>query len=369
MNELEKLRGQIDEIDAGIVNLLERRLKVAEQVAQFKLERGLPVLDSGREAQVIAAREAMMKEPARKKDVRRLFETLMSISRARQQEIISAHMPARQKTSAERAAYQGAPGAYSQQALRAYFDDNTQEAAYQTFEDVFRAVAQGEVEYGVVPIENSYAGSVLQTYDLLSEYDLHIVGEYRLPVDHALLAARGAKAEDITDVYSHEQALAQCAGYLARHPEWELHSYHNTASAARLVAECGDLSKAAVASIFAGERYGLTVLEQGISGSGENTTRFAILGREPYAGADADKASVCFSLAHKPGSLARVLNVFAETGLNMVKIESRPVRHRTFEYLFYVDFEGEHMRDALEKADGTVGLFVSGLRVLGVYPK
>lgn len=369
MDKLEQLRGQIDEIDAELVRLLERRLDVAEGVARYKLERNLPVLDSGREARVIAAREAMLSDPARRGGVRRLFETLMSISRARQQEIIAEHSPVGPKAGAGKAVFQGVPGAYSQQALRAYFDAATQAAACPTFEDVFRAVAQCEADYGVVPIENSYAGSVLQTYDLLSEYDLHIVGEYRLPIDHALLALPGAAPDGITDVYSHEQALAQCGSYLARHPGWEIHSYHNTAAAAKLVADSGDMTKAAIASAYAGEIYGLAVLERGISGSGENATRFAILGREPYAGKDADKASVCFSLAHTPGALARVLNVFAESGLNMVKIESRPIRHRTFEYRFYVDFEGENMQEALEKADETVGLFVSELRVLGVYPK
>ncbi|MGI6153595.1 MAG: prephenate dehydratase [Christensenellaceae bacterium] len=370
MDELEKLRKQIDETDEKLLGAFVKRLEIAEGVARYKIDRNKPVFDAAREEEVLKKREQMAGDPALAKDVRRLFILLMSISRARQQALINrqSEKSRRQAHSVAGAiAFCGIPGAYAHQALTDVFGMDANAMALGSFEEVFSAVADGRAACGVLPIENSHAGSVLRVYDLLDEYPLYITGEYLLKIEHALLAKRGTALSDIRKVYSHEQALSQCAEYLAAHKGWELVPYYNTAAAAKFVAQSEDKSAAAIASRYAGELYGLNVLEDGINTSSENATRFILLSKEMQEKPVAKKASIRFSLEHKAGSLQRALAHFAEYGLNMVKIESRPMPGRSFEYIFYVDFEGKDVSEAVRGALEDAGGVLREPRILGVY--
>ena len=368
MTELEKLREQIDVVDREIIKAFKKRLQIAKDVAEYKISNDLPVLDVSREMAVLQKRREMAGDRSLSRDIDRLFELLMKISREHQAVLVEQSRP--EKTTAVcrgKVGYQGVRGAYSDLAQNEYFGAQADTKSFDTFEGVFRAVLNGEVEYGVVPIENSYAGSVEQVYDLLNQYDVKIVGEQFIHIENALLGIEGGRIEDIREVYSHDQPFLQCAEYLKRHAHWKQIPYYNTAISAKYVAECKDKRKAAIASEYAGRIYGLQVLEPSISTSGENTTRFIVLGACLLENTDANKASISFVLDHKPGALARVLNVFAHLNLNMVKIESRPLRDKNFEYRFYVDFAGKGISDTIASALDEIRQYCIQLRLLGVY--
>ncbi|WP_041657913.1 prephenate dehydratase [Marinithermus hydrothermalis] len=270
-----------------------------------------------------------------------------------------------------RVAYQGAEGAFSEAAaLTAYPDAET--VGYATFHEVFEAVAGGAVHCGVVPVENSLAGSINQTYDLLLEHDLHVVGEVILRVQHCLVAPKGTRIEEVRRVISHPQALAQCDGFLARY-HLEGVPVYDTAGAARQLAQHPEPGVAAIASRRAAERYGLEVLAEGIEDFEFNYTRFFVLAtQERPRGEGPHKTSVVFALrqrlGHSPGGLLEVLQGFAEHRVNLTKLESRPRRDRPWSYVFYVDFEG-HVEDPAP-AQALLALLrrASFVKVLGSYP-
>ncbi|MDL2237796.1 chorismate mutase [Christensenellaceae bacterium OttesenSCG-928-K19] len=367
MSRLEELREEIDRIDGNIIELFEKRMQCAKEVAQYKQERGMQVLDSSRERQVLEQREKLLRNKGLSAYNKRLFLLLMELSRAYQRCFLVLNEGRQVLATNDMVVFQGEPGANSQAALVCFFGKDVRMEHYATFEQVFQAVNSGKAGYGVIPIENSYTGSIAAVYDLLHTYQLQIVGEQYLKIDHKLLGVPGAKLENVTDVYSHEQALMQCAGYL-KAKQFSQHPYYNTAASAKFVAETGDKTKAAIASGYAARLYGLDILEDDISVSAGNTTRFIIVAKNPYTGENADKVSVCFVLDHQPGALANALQFFAQNGLNMVKIESRPLVDRNFEYMFYVDFAGGAAQKALagitEKNSGVFREFT----VLGAYP-
>lgn len=368
MAELDDLRRQIDEVDEEIVRAFEKRIKIAEEVARCKIEKGLPVLDRIREAALLKSREQMLSDRQLKRDIDRVYELLMSISRAHQQKLMKAEKKPAGAAQAVKVAYAGVQGAYADMARYEYFGESSKGAlSFDTFEGVFDAVQTGDAQYGIVPIENSYAGSVEEVYDLLNQYDVYIVGEQLIHIEHELLGIPGADIGQIEEVYSHDQGLLQCAGFLDGYPQWKQIPYYNTAISAKFVAESGDVRKAAIASEYAAEVYGLEILRRAINSSGENTTRFIVISDEYAKNNKANKASLSFVLEHKPGALAHVLDVFAKQSLNMVKIESRPLRHRNFEYRFYVDFAGEGLADLIEPAVQEIKAYCSQMKLLGIY--
>jgi chorismate mutase/prephenate dehydratase len=259
-------------------------------------------------------------------------------------------------------AYQGIEGSYGSEAARSFFDSNMVLVPKETFEDVFSAVTKGECASGIVPVENSITGSVVQNYDLLDAYRCFVTGEVILPVDHVLLGIPKTAVSDIKKVYSHEQGLLQCADYLDTHKDWERVPYLNTAVAAKFVAEQNDKANAAIASRYAGERYGLAVLAQGISGSPNNSTRFFAVsskkGKEK-----GNKASLLFTVRHEKGSLARALVLLSD--LNLTRIESRPSPNENWEYRFYVDLEGN--LSTLEPILAGLSAYCTSVRLLGIY--
>ncbi|MDQ7859589.1 MAG: prephenate dehydratase [Armatimonadota bacterium] len=264
-------------------------------------------------------------------------------------------------------AFQGERGAYSEAAAIAHFGEITP-VPCRTLAEVFDAVERGEVARGLVPVENSQAGSINETYDLLARRALHIVGEHNLRIEHCLLALPGETLETIRTVMSHPQALAQCEAFLAR-GGWELLPAHDTAGSARIVATERRSGVAAIAGRRAAEIYGLAVLAEGIETSPVNVTRFLALSQQPAPPAGRSKMSIVFTTANVPGALYRALGAFATRGLNLTKLESRPRRDRPWEYMFYVDCEVHHESPEGRAALADLAGVTAFLRVLGSYPR
>ncbi|MBQ9942061.1 MAG: prephenate dehydratase [Christensenellaceae bacterium] len=359
--ELSVLRSEIDSIDRQLIDLFLKRMDVSKEVGDYKRERGMAVYDGRREQQVIAARTALAEKAEFRPYVEQLIRGIMEYSKEVQR--AGQDQPAH---PAKCVAFQGKTGAYGEEAARTFFGDTPRRAMAQ-FEDVFMAVAGGEVEYGVVPVENSLTGSVTANYDLLGKYGLHVCGEVILPIRHVLMGVSGASLADIKAVYSHEQGILQCSSFLNTHPDWQRVLYHNTATSAAHVAECGDKAKAAIASEYVAEVYGLSVLKREIADTLANHTRFFALCRTVPKVEGADKATVMFIVNHESGSLVRVLELFAQKGYNLTKIESRPIEGKNWEYRFYVDLEGDMEKLPLDMEN--IEAYCVQLRLCGQYRK
>ena len=264
-------------------------------------------------------------------------------------------------------AFQGENGAYSQGAAYQFFGDNVDTLPCHTLEDLFDAVEDGRATCGMPPVENSTAGSINQAYDLLLERDLKISGEALFRVRHMLLATPGTRLEDVRRVRSHPQALAQCERFLSRH-RWEAVPDYDTAGSARELAKGPEPATAVIASALAGRLYGLDVLAADIEDLNNNYTRFFVVGHDDPPRADRNKTSVVFATRHMPGCLYACLGEFAQRGLNLTKLESRPRRDKPWHYVFYVDFEG-HWQDE-PCAQALAGLLhkTTFLKLLGSYP-
>ena len=263
--------------------------------------------------------------------------------------------------------FQGEEGAYSQQAMREFFGRQTENFHVDTWREAMDAIAAGTADYAVLPIENSSAGIVSENFDLLVEYDHYIIGEQIIKTNHCLLGMKEAVHSDITDVYSHPQALMQCSRYLDATGRWEKHSVKNTAGAAKKVKEDQKKNKAAIASGVAAEIYGLKILAEGIENNTSNSTRFIIVSGKKAFRADAAKISICFELPHKSGSLYQALSHFIYNNLNMNKIESRPIQGRTWEYRFFIDLEGNLSDVNVQCALRGLQKETERLKVLGNY--
>lgn len=353
MSELDVLRGAIDEVDRQIVTLFERRMAITQKVGEYKQSVGIPVLDAQREREVIAKKITGLQNPDLKTDVTLLYETIMGISRRQQRRLVmEGENPdfkrimadiaaARQPVKNPRVVYQGEPGAYSEMAAINFFGKDVNVKGLKQFRDVFAAVKNGTADYGVLPIENTSTGAIRQNYDLLTEYDCHIVGETTVRVAHCLMALPSATLADIKTVYSHEQGLFQCEQFLHDHPDWRQIPQDDTAGSAMMVAESGDLTRAAICSKRSADIYGLHILAENINSNAENTTRFVVVAPRMELRPGRNKIATCFRVPHQSGSLHEILTIFAVHGLNMVRLESRPVQGHNFEYMFFLEFTGD----------------------------
>lgn len=366
--QLEALREEIDQVDKELRPLLEKRMQIVQHVAEVKQQNNIAVLDAKRE-QAILDRVAAATSPDMRGEVSLLMRTLLALSKSRQRK---AHFgtersllppPSPPQTENLTCAYQGMPGAWSEQALRQLYPE-AQHLAVERFENVFEAVRQGKAHYGVVPIENSQTGAIGETYDLLRKYGCYIVGRTTLDIRQCLLAPSGVALGDIQRVYSHPEALSQCRHYLHKH-RWEQSACRNTAVAAKQVAEENDGHTAAVASAYAAERYGLAVLEKDIMDTTGNRTSFIVIAAQPEYDQDAGIVSVTFSTAHRSGALCEILLPFMSFDINLARIESRPGSAGS--YRFFADLEGnildEQMAAALRQAAAAGEYF----EVLGCY--
>lgn len=377
MDELEKLREQIDGIDRQMVELFRQRMAVTAQVGRYKRERGLPVLDTARERQVLQNKIQLVDGELRP-GVTTLFQTIMSISRRQQRDMtreradnpglprfVQALSGVRTPVEQPRVVFQGEPGAYSEQACVNFFGEGVQATGLPQFEDAFLALKKGRADYAVLPVENSSTGAIRQIYDLLAQYDFFLVGETTVKVDHCLMALPGATLDTITHVYSHEQGLMQSVRFLKQHPHWRQVPQSDTAGSAKMVAASGDLTKAALCSARAAQLYGLNILVRATNDSPHNTTRFVVVSPRMELRDGADIISTVFLLPHEAGSLHEILTIFAVHGLNLVKLESRPLPEHSWEYMFFLEFTGNlntpEIADVLHELSQTTGDF----RVLG----
>ena len=377
MDELHNLRNEIDAVDAQITELFTRRMALTQQVGEYKLAHGMQVLDPSREAEVLAKKTAQAPDELRA-DVTTLYESIMSISRRQQRKLVREDDPwydelraamngARAPLAAPRVLYQGEAGAYAEEAAVDFFGEDCHRRNVPAWEDIFLALKAGDADYGVLPIENSSTGSINQVYDLLSKYGAYIVGEQTVRVNHCLLAPKGASLDSIREVWSHEQGLLQCEDFLKAHPAWEPHTAANTAAAAKYVAENGNTAMAAIGSRRCAALYGLDLLAEGINFNTENYTRFVVVAPIMELREGKDKISAIFTLSHESGTLYRILTVFAAAGLNMVKLESRPIPGRSWEYRFFVDFTGDLTAEGMEGVLRELSQSSETFRVLGNY--
>lgn len=376
MRDLLELRDEIDEIDQQIVDLYQRRMGIAAEVAAYKIENGKKVFDKERENSKLAKLTSLGNTEFNKLGIRELFEQIMAVSRKRQYQLMTEAGIYEKPDFAEvealdykksRIVFQGVEGAYTQLALKEYFGEDVNSYHVDTWRDAMEAIANGEADFAVLPIENSSAGIVSENYDLMVEYGHCIVGEQIIRIDHALLGLPEADLSDITDVYSHPQALMQCSKYLDIRRDWEKHSVKNTAMAAQKVRDDAKLHKAAIASTLNAELYGLKVLDEAIQNNKSNATRFIIVTKGHIFVKDAKKISICFEIAHESGSLYHMLAHFIYNGLNMNHIESRPVQGKNWEYRFFVDFDGNLNDAAVQNALRGLSEETIRLQILGNY--
>jgi len=264
-------------------------------------------------------------------------------------------------------AFQGEPGAYSEQAVFNYFG-TVETKPCESFDMVFEAVVSDACEFGLIPIENSLAGSIHQNYDLLLRHDLHIVGEYLLQVQHCLIVLPGVKKDEIKKAISHPQALGQCAAYLRNHGIKPEQGY-DTAGSVKMLKESGARDTAAIASRRAAEIYEMQILEEGIEDNAENYTRFLAISKTAVKPEGEAKTSIVFTLKNQPGALFKALSVFALRDIDLTKIESRPLQGTPWNYLFYIDFIGAAHEETARKALDHLSEYALTLRVLGSYPR
>ena len=261
--------------------------------------------------------------------------------------------------------YQGEPGAYSELAAMDFFGRDVKAVGMYQFEDTFQALYRGEADYAVLPIENSSTGAIRQVYDLLAQYNYFFVGETTVEVAHALLGMPGSTLEDIKTIYSHEQGLFQCEAYLNAHPEWRKIPQADTAGSAKMVAELKDPTRAAICSMHAGEIYGLVPLAERINSNSQNTTRFVVVSPQMELRGGRDKICVSLTTTHESGSLHDILTVFAVHGINLVRLESRPIPEHNWEYMFFIEFTGDLIQPELDQVIHELSLMTGDLRVLG----
>ncbi|MFP3981786.1 MAG: 3-deoxy-7-phosphoheptulonate synthase [Desulfobacterales bacterium] len=277
-----------------------------------------------------------------------------------------AHMEQAGGGEGRKAAYLGEIGSYSHKACMQYFGDRVDLMPVNAFKGVYEAVKDGTADFGVIPLENALAGSVHENYDLLLEYDLRIVGEITLRIEHNLVGHPGTSLGDIRRVYSHPQVFQQCRQYIDRH-DWELVPVSDTAHAVRHIREQGDSSEAALAGRDAARIFEMEVIEAGIETNPRNYTRFVVIAREPLAGGEKQKSSLIFSTGNQPGALFEALKVFADNGINLVKLESRPIHGKPWEYMFYVDLEADVAAEAFAPVMTQLREKIDYLKVLGSY--
>ena len=375
--DIKILREEINKTDGEIVELFKKRMAIAACVAEYKKERSLPVLDAARERELLEKISSLAGDEL-DGYARTLYRTMLDVSRAYQYtklhqsslcydeiakalEITPPIFPSR-----ARVACQGVEGAYSQIAAEKLFELPT--ITYcPTFDSVFSAIERGDCKYGVLPIENSTAGSVKKVYELMLCHNFSIVRSVRLKIDHNLLAKSGRKLEDIKEIFSHEQAISQCSGFLKANPQIKVTVVANTALASKMVAESDRDDVAALSSRFCTELYGLENIMPSLQDTGNNFTRFICISKDSEVYPGADKLSLMLVTPNRPGALYHVLSCFNSLGVNMTKLESCPIPERDFESMFYFDFTVSVYSDTLKRLLCELEARGEKFRLLGAY--
>lgn len=329
MQDKEQLQGALGEVNRQIVHLMERKMELLHSSTE---------ISGGEEISLPG----------------RLYAAYMQSVENRREPIEDPVV-----------VYQGEPGAYSELAAMDFFGSDVEAVGLYQFEDTFEALHQGKADYAVLPIENSSTGAIRQVYDLLAQYNYYFVGETTVEVMHALMGMPGSTLEGVRAVYSHEQGLFQCESYLNGHPEWKKIPQADTAGSAKMVAEQKDPSRAAICSLHAGEIYGLVPLAMRINSNSQNTTRFVVVSPQMELRGERDKICVSLTTTHESGSLHDILTIFAVHGINLVRLESRPIPEHNWEYMFFIEFNGDLMQPVLDQVIHELSLMTGDLRVLG----
>ena len=352
--KLEELRQQVDELDNEIVKLLAKRLKLAVEIGDIKNRLSQSITDTRREARVIEHIKELSHQQKLDPDaIEGIYRQIMSAAKSVQGIVV---------------AFQGEMGAYSQEAALSFFGPRVETSPCETLEDVFKAVEQNAVNFGIVPVENSLEGSISKTYDLLLDSNLKVCGEMKLRVSHCLIANPGVTLDGIKKVYSHPQALGQCQAFL-KHLNSELIPTYDTAGSVKMIKEKKIMDGAAIASTRAAEIYHMQIITCGLEDTPNNFTRFFILAQHDSPPTGSDKTSLVFSVKHRPGALYGFLKDLADKNINLTKIESRPTRQKPWEYNFYLDFEGHREDASARETLQSLEDYATFIKVLGSYPK
>lgn len=370
MDDLKKARERIDKIDDKLVPLFEERLRAGEEVARAKAASGdKSVFRPEREKQVLARAEEALEDKRFSSEIRQLMGAVMDVNKDYQKKLLlveKAVYPRAEISAKARVGFFGDNGSHSHVASEKFFPEASARISCPTFREVFEKLKKGEIDCGVVPIENSSTGSISDVYDLLGEYDFFIVAEHWERIRQHLAGVDGASEADVREVYSHPQGISQCTEYFSDRPEVSAIPFGNTAKAAAYVARCGEKSKAAICSRAAAKLYGLKILASDINSQNDNYTRFIVIAPKMKSG-HGDKISVMFTLGNTPGALYGVLRHFAYNGINLTKMESRPQKNKPGEYIFYVDISGnaEEAERALAQVRAECGYY----KMLGEYDR
>ena len=377
MKDITELRAEIDAVDSQIIELFRKRMEISEGVAAYKQAVGKPIYDPERERQKLVkiAKEA---GPDLRTGAMMLFSTLFELSSAHQMKWMNKRTKLTEQVadaienSPKRfpeypsVACQGVAGAYSQIACSKLF--RMPDISYfPAFEDVFNAIENGLCEYGVLPVENSTAGIVNKIYDLLVQHRCYIVRSVRLKIDHCLLVKPGTRPEDIKEIFSHEQAINQCAGFLKTLPGVKVTVKENTATSAKMVARSERNDVAALSSHACAQLYGLECLKASVQDKGNNYTRFICISKDLQIFPGADRSSIMCVVPHRPGSLYKVLSRFSALGLNLQKLESRPIPDRDFEFMMFLDFDAPVNSEELAQVLGEMEALCEDFRYFGSY--
>ena len=372
MELLEDYRVEIDKIDREITQLLEKRMNVAKAISKYKMENNMQIFHPDREKMVIEKNKGYLENKEYEELVESFYDNLMYLSRLVQQKEIYPEnkiytKPYKNDRENLVVGYQGVAGSFGNEAMLKYFKNIKEAKSYEKFEEVFKAVESGEIEYGILPVENSSTGGIGTVEDLLKEYNLYIVGEECIKISQNLVGIKGATVDDIKEVYSHPQGFEQSTKFFDKHKNYNLIPYSNTAISAKLVSDLKDKSKAAIASERAAKLYDLKIIKKDVNDLKNNYTRFIVIGRDLECDETCDKVSILFSVEDTSGGLYTVIRDIKEFGLNMSKIESRPNRNNPWNYIFFVDFDGNLFDVNIKKAINTIARSSKYFKLLGCY--
>lgn len=373
-DKLEEIRKLLDRTDKKIIDALAKRQELVREVSKLKINDKKHIRDADREEELLDKITRLAREAGLDRYfAEQLFKDIIHHSVRFQTHSLIDHQNKQKNADTVRVAYQGTDGAFSHQAAYRHFEERYSQVdcfGYDTFRQAAEAVKEEKVDYAILPIENTTAGSINETYDILADDDLHIVGEEAIRIIHCLLALEQIPPDRIRRIMSHPQAIAQCSNFLAALHDCKVESYIDTAMSAKKVLEDGDLSQAAIAGSYAADIYGLEILERDLANQPQNFTRFVVVSRNPVE-VDTQipcKTSLLMVTSHEKGALVECLNIIADHGIDMTKLESRPKPNEPWKYQFYLDIEGNinhpETRVALEELEQKA----SSLKVLGCYP-
>ena len=372
MELLEDYRVEIDKIDREITQLLEKRMNVAKAISKYKMENNMQIFHPDREKMVIEKNKGYLENKEYEELVESFYDNLMYLSRLVQQKEIYPEnkiytKPYKNDRENLVVGYQGVAGSFGNEAMLKYFKNIKEAKSYEKFEEVFKAVESGEIEYGILPVENSSTGGIGTVEDLLKEYNLYIVGEECIKISQNLVGIKGATVDDIKEVYSHPQGFEQSTKFFDKHKNYNLIPYSNTAISAKLVSDLKDKSKAAIASERAAKLYDLKIIKKDVNDLKNNYTRFIVIGRDLECDETCDKVSILFSVEDTSGGLYNLIRDIKEFGLNMSKIESRPNRNNPWNYILFVDFDGNLFDENIKQAVNVIARNSKYFKLLGCY--